>query len=53
LEVTVVVRDLKAAECSMTEFLVGLKEEFEGGGRREEDTKGEGKGVRDNGMGTS
>eukprot|EP00624_Nannochloropsis_granulata_P004461 evm.model.NODE_32075_length_13172_cov_23.964926.2 len=54
LEVTVVVRDLKAAECSMAEFLEGLKEEFEEeGGRREGDTKEEGTKVGGNRVGTS
>lgn len=42
---TVVVRDLKAAECTLNEFLEGLKEEF---GAREE-WKEEGKGMMANG----
>jgi len=47
LKVTVVVRDLKAAECSMTEFLEGLKEEFGGEGGREGERKGGGGGGDD------
>ena len=53
LEVTVVVRDLKAAECSMNQFLEGLKEEFGREGGREGGKEEEGKGMMGNGVGVS